>query len=165
MNRKMNVNKSEIYERCFKEITRKIEGLDINDKMNMICEILKEKIPYYFWIGFYFPKSGFLELGPSRGPPACVRIATTGVCGKAAKERRPVIVPDVKAFPGHIVCDPRSKSEIALPVFDSKGDIIAILDVDSEELGSFDETDQKWLEKILHCAFSDHERNSAIFDE
>ncbi len=148
------IDKSEIYERCFREIIGKIKGLDAHEKMELICRVLKEEIPYYFWIGFYFPRGEFLELGPSRGPPACARIATTGVCGRAMKEGKTIIVPDVRVFPGHIVCDPRSKSEIALPVFDSRGDIIAILDVDSEELESFDETDQKWLEKILHEVFS-----------
>ncbi|HIE18719.1 TPA: GAF domain-containing protein [Candidatus Bathyarchaeota archaeon] len=153
-------NKSEIYERGFKEITRKIKGLNVHDRMKMICKILKEEIPYYFWIGCYFPKGEFLELGPSMGPPACNRIAATGVCGRAVKERRPIIVPDVKMFPGHIVCDPRSKSEIALPIFDSGGNVIAVLDVDSEELRSFDETDREWLEKILGYVFLHHENDS-----
>jgi len=148
-------SKSEIYEECFKEIARRIKGLNLQDRMRLICEILKEKIPYYFWVGFYFPKGEFLELGPSMGPPACNRIAATGVCGRAAKERRAIIVPDVSVFPGHITCDPRSKSEIALPVFDSRDNIIAVLDVDSEELESFDETDREWLERILHDAFSE----------
>jgi len=148
------INKSEIYEKCFKEIAGKIRGLDTREKMDLICEILKREIPYYFWVGFYFPRGNFLELGPSRGPPACARIAMTGVCGKAAKEKRAVIVPNVQRFPGHISCDPRSKSEIALPVFNGRGDVIAVLDVDSKELESFDDTDREWLEKIIYEAFS-----------
>jgi len=147
-------SKSEVYERCFREIMRKVKELNIWGRMDLICEILKREIPYYFWVGFYFPKGEFLELGPSRGPPACVRIAATGVCGKAAKERKAVIVPDVQMFPGHITCDPRSKSEIALPIFNNRGDVIAVLYVDSEELESFDETDREWLEKIIYEAFS-----------
>jgi len=146
--------KSEIYEECFREIAEKLKGLNIHERMKLICKVLKEKIPYFFWVGFYFPKGEFLELGPSMGPPACNRIAATGVCGRAVKMRRTIIVADVKRFPGHITCDPRSKSEIALPVFDSKGNVIAVLDVDSEELGSFDEIDREWLEKILSCVFS-----------
>ena len=148
------ISKSEIYERCFKEITGKVKALDFHERMELICRVLKENIPYYFWVGFYFPKGEFLELGPSRGPPACAHIAATGVCGRAAKEKKAIIVPDVEAFPGHIVCDPRSKSEIALPVFGGQGNVIAVLDVDSEELGSFDETDREWLERILQEAFS-----------
>jgi len=150
----MMINKSEIYERCLKEITQKVKGLNTHERMEIICKILKKEIPYYFWVGFYFPRGEFLELGPSRGPPACARIAATGVCGKAAKEKKAVIVPNVRRFPGHISCDPRSKSEIALPVFNSRGDVIAVLDVDSEELGSFDEIDREWLEKITYEAFS-----------
>ena len=148
------IGKSEIYERCFKEIIRKVRGLNTRERMKIICEILKREIPYYFWVGFYFPRGEFLELGPSRGPPACVRIAWTGVCGSAAKEKKTIIVPNVEEFPGHISCDPRSKSEIALPVFSSRGDVIAILDVDSEELGSFDDIDREWLEKILDKAIT-----------
>jgi len=148
------ISKSEIYERCFKEITGKVRTLNFHERMELICRVLKEEIPYYFWVGFYFPKGEFLELGPSKGPPACVQIAATGVCGRAAKEKRAIIVPDVRKFPGHIVCDPRSKSEIALPVFDGQGHVIAVFDVDSKELGSFDETDHEWLKKILRNAFS-----------
>ena len=143
------ISKSEIYGRCFKEIIKKVKGLEIHERMDLICEVLKREIPYYFWAGFYFPKGDFLELGPSRGPPACARIATTGVCGKAVKERKAIVVSDVNKFPGHISCDPRSKSEIALPVFDGKGNIIAVLDVDGEELERFDEMDQKWLKKLF----------------
>jgi len=72
----------------------------------------------------------------------------TGVCGKCAKNGKTIIVPNVHEFPGHIMCDPRSKSEIAVPVFDEKGEVMAVLDVDSDEYDSFDEKDKEWLEKI-----------------
>ena len=158
-------NKSGIYEECFKEITEKLKDMDIHEKMEIICKVFKKRIPYYFWVGFYFPRGEFLELGPSMGPPACNRIAMTGVCGRAIKERRTIIVPDVRKFPGHITCDPRSKSEIALPVFDSKGNIIAVFDVDSKELGSFDERDREWLERILGYVFSgDEGRSNDTYD-
>jgi len=81
--------------------------------MDFLCSLFKARIPYYFWVGFYFPKDGLLELGPSKGPSACSQIPCTGVCGKVAKTRKPIIVPDVNKFPGHVACDPRSKSEIA----------------------------------------------------
>jgi len=123
------------------------------EKMDTMCQSLKEKIPYYFWVGFYFPKGEHLELGPSRGPLACSQIPYSGVCGKVAKTGKPIIVPDVDKFAGHVVCDPRSKSEIAMPVFGSDGKLFAVFDVDSEEFGSFDETDQKWLQKILERVF------------
>jgi GAF domain-containing protein len=77
------------------------------------------------------------------------------VCGKVAKTRKPIIVLDVNKFPGHVACDPRSKSEIALPVFGVNEKVVAVFDVDSDERGSFDETDQKWLQKILKQAFTE----------
>ena len=146
-------NKSELYELSLKEIIEKTRHKTILEKMDIICQSLKEKIPYYFWAGFYFPKDKHLELGPSEGPLACSQIPYSGVCGKVAKTGKPIIVPDVNKFPGHVACDPRSKSEIAMPVFGSDGKLFAIFDVDSEELGSFDETDQKWLQKILENVF------------
>lgn len=145
--------KAEAYERCLIETIAKARNRTVHERMKIICEVLKENLTYYFWVGFYFPKGDSLELGPSVGPPACSQIPFTGVCGKAANSERPIIVPDVSKFPGHVVCDPRSKSEIALPVFSKAGRIIAVFDVDSEELGSFDETDREWLEKIIREIF------------
>ncbi len=148
-------NKSELYKQCLKEITEKIRDKASDERMDLVCSILKAKIPYYFWVGFYFPKDGHLESGPSRGPPACSQIPYTGVCGKAAKTGKPIIVPDVNRFPGHVACDPRSKSEFSLPVFGADGKVVAVFDVDSDELGSFDKTDQKWLQKILKRTFTE----------
>jgi L-methionine (R)-S-oxide reductase len=152
--RTKNPSKSERYELCSKEIINEIKEKTILERMDIICRSLKEKIPYYFWVGFYFPKGENLDLGPSNGPPACSLIPYSGVCGKVAETLEPVIVQDVDKFPGHVVCDPRSKSEIALPVFGSNGKLIAVFDVDSEEIGSFNETDRKWLQRILKEAFS-----------
>ena len=146
--------KSRIYERCLKEIMGKAAAKTIHKRMEVICAVLNENLPYCFWVGFYLPKKDLLELGPSEGPPACAQIPLTGVCGKAAATRSTVIVADVSKFPGHVVCDPRSRSEIALPVFDRTGRLNAVFDVDSRELGSFDQTDQEWLEKILGDVFS-----------
>jgi len=146
--------KSKAYEKSLREIAQKALGKTIHEKMEIMCKVLRESIPYYFWVGFYFPKEGFLELGPSAGPPACAQIPFTGVCGQTATGRKPIVVPDVSKFPGHIVCDLRSKSEIALPVVNSAGKVIAVFDVDSEALGSFDETDGKWLERILREVLS-----------
>jgi len=140
--------KDKIYSECLKTIKESFRGKSQNERMAIICTVLKTKIPYYFWVGFYIPKEEWLELGPSRGPPACARIAYTGVCGKCAESGKTIIVPNVHEFPGHIVCDPRAKSEIAVPVFDEKGSVVTVLDVDSEEYSSFDEKDKEWLEKI-----------------
>jgi L-methionine (R)-S-oxide reductase len=142
------------YRKCMKEIEAKAKGKTVLEKMDITCAILKRCIPYYFWVGFYLPKKNYLELGRSRGPPACNQIPYTGVCGEAAKTKKPVTVSDVEKFSGHVVCDPRSKSEISLPIFDATGSLIAVFDVDSEEKGSFNETDQEWLERILKKIFS-----------
>ncbi|MEM2666699.1 MAG: GAF domain-containing protein [Candidatus Bathyarchaeia archaeon] len=142
------LDKDTIYRKCLKKIEDETKGKTLEEKMKIACKILKAEIPYYFWVGFYFPRENHLELGPSEGPPACVQIAYTGVCGKCAKSGEAIIVPNVHEFPGHIVCDPRSKSEIAVPVFNENGDVLAVLDVDSDEYGSFDERDKEWLERL-----------------
>ncbi|MEM3696615.1 MAG: GAF domain-containing protein [Candidatus Bathyarchaeia archaeon] len=140
--------KDALYRECLKRIEENVKGKPLKEKMRIACKILKAEIPYYFWVGFYFPRENYLELGPSEGPPACAQIAYTGVCGKCARSGKTIIVPNVHEFPGHIVCDPRSKSEIAVPVFNEKGAVVAVLDVDSEKYGSFDEKDKEWLERI-----------------
>ena len=108
-------------------------------------------LPGLNWAGFYFLKGGELMLGPFQGKPACVRIAMgKGVCGTAAATQTTLLVPDVHAFPGHIACDSRSKSEIVVCVRDGNGKLAGVLDVDSTDLAAFDETDQAGLEAI--CA-------------
>lgn len=103
----------------------------------------------FWWTGFYRVCGNELVLGPFQGPLACSRIPYgKGVCGTAWKEGRTLIVPDVDKFPGHIACSSLSRSEIVVPVF-FKGEISAVLDIDSKELATFDETDGKWLEKIV----------------
>ncbi|MCS7367582.1 MAG: GAF domain-containing protein [archaeon YNP-WB-062] len=149
------MNKDEIYEKCYNEIMGRVKGKEIVERMRIVCEVMKRNIPYYFWVGFYIPREGYLELGPSMGPPACARIAYTGVCGTAYRRKETIVVPDVDKFPGHIVCDPRSKSEISAPAFNSKGEVIAVFDVDSDQLGSFDEKDKVWVEKILREVFTE----------
>jgi len=149
------MNKDEIYEKCYNEIMGRVKGKEIVERMRIVCEVMKKNIPYYFWVGFYIPREEYLELGPSMGPPACARIAYTGVCGTAYRRKETIVVPDVDKFPGHIVCDPRSKSEISAPVFNSRGEVIAVFDVDSDQLGSFDEKDKVWVEKILREVFTE----------
>ncbi|MBS7636337.1 GAF domain-containing protein [Candidatus Bathyarchaeota archaeon] len=140
--------KEKVYSEVFNIIKKEVKGKSFEERMALVCSVLKAKIPYYFWVGFYIPKKDWLELGPSRGPPACAIIAYTGVCGKCAKSGKTIIVSNVHEFPEHITCDPRSKSEIAVPVFNEKGNVVAVLDVDSEKYGSFDEKDREWLERI-----------------
>ena len=102
------------------------------------------------WVGFYLWKEDQLVLGPFQGWPACVRIAFgKGVCGTAVAQGRTQLVADVHAFPGHIACDARSRSEIVVPMFDATGKISGVLDIDSPKLSRFDETDKRWLEEFV----------------
>ena len=103
----------------------------------------------FWWTGFYRVMEGELVLGPFQGPLACSRIAYgRGVCGTAWKEAATQVVPDVDKFPGHIACSSASKSEIVVPVLKG-GEVTAVLDIDSEMLATFDETDRLWLERIV----------------
>ena len=136
-------------------IQRQLEEL-IKDKspglipaMTTICALLHAKMPHHFWTGFYFVASkDELHAGPYQGPLACQVLKGRGVCLHCAKTAKPVVVPDVDKFAGHIACDSRSRSEIALPV-SKKGKVIAVLDIDSDNPGQFDEYDIEPLEKIL----------------
>lgn len=104
----------------------------------------------FWWTGFYRVIGDELVLGPFQGPMACTRIPYgRGVCGTSFARKETVIVPDVDKFPGHIACSSASKSEIVVPVFDKAGSVIAVLDIDSAELETFDQTDRIWLEKIV----------------
>jgi L-methionine (R)-S-oxide reductase len=106
----------------------------------------------YLWTGFYrvVEPESLLRVGPYQGSLGCLEIAFgRGVCGTAAVERRTLIVPDVGKFPGHIACDSRSRSEIVVPVTGRRGDLIAVMDVDSERLDSFDREDQYGLERLV----------------
>jgi GAF domain-containing protein len=116
--------------------------------MANVCAALKEQFNF-FWVGFYMVKNNELVLGPFQGPVACTRIQRgKGVCGSSWDQSRTLIVPDVDAFPGHIACSSASRSEIVIPII-RKGSVIGVLDVDSAELNSFDETDALYLSQIL----------------
>jgi L-methionine (R)-S-oxide reductase len=103
----------------------------------------------FFWVGFYRFIDGELVIGPYQGTLGCLRISLDrGVCGAAASKGETILVPDVHEFPGHIVCDHRSRSEIVVPVFDQKGRLAAVLDVDSDKANDFDEVDRENLEML-----------------
>lgn len=103
----------------------------------------------FFWTGFYIARGDELVLGPFQGTVACMHIARgRGVCGTAWQRARTLVVPDVEQFPGHIACSALSRSEIVVPVFDTAGAVRAVLDIDSRDLGAFDDTDAAWLERI-----------------
>jgi L-methionine (R)-S-oxide reductase len=104
----------------------------------------------FFWVGVYAVKNNELVLGPFQGPIACTRIALgKGVCGTSWKEKKIIIVEDVDKFPGHIACSSESRSEIVLPVFNQQGEVTMVLDVDSEHLANFNQTDEQYLKEVV----------------
>lgn len=118
-------------------------------RMANFCALLHEEMKF-FWTGFYRVIDGELRLGPFQGPIACTRIAKgRGVCGTCWQQGRTIIVPDVEQFPGHIACSSLSRSEIVVPIKDYNNDVIAVLDIDSKALNTFDAIDQEYLEKAV----------------
>ncbi len=141
--------KEEQYSLVYKQIASLIAGE--NDAVSVMANIsaMLHDCFGFWWTGFYRVEGGELILGPFQGPVACMHIGYgKGVCGTAWKEHRTVVVPDVEQFPGHIACSSESRSEIVVPVY-QKGAVVAVLDIDSRELETFDEVDAQWLEKIV----------------
>ena len=117
--------------------------------MANVCAAIHETMGF-FWTGFYIVKGEELVLGPFQGSVACMHIGYgRGVCGTAWQRAESVVVPDVEAFPGHIACSSLSRSEIVVPVFDTDGNVKAVLDIDSKDLNTFNEVDQHWLEELV----------------
>jgi L-methionine (R)-S-oxide reductase len=141
--------KEEQYELLIPQIEGLLTGeTDLIANMANVAAALKEQFSW-FWVGFYIVKHNELVLGPFQGPVACTRIRKgRGVCGTSWSEAKTLIVPDVEKFPGHIACSSLSRSEIVVPII-KNNEVVAVLDVDSEHLNYFDETDQKFLEKIV----------------
>ncbi len=147
-------------EEKYKQLIPQIESLlsyesDLYANMANICAALRFTFDL-FWVGFYIVKDSAtgvdkeLVLGPFQGPLACTRIRYgKGVCGTSWRDKRTLIVPDVDKFPGHIACSSLSKSEIVVPIINSKNEVIAILDIDSDKLDQFDLYDQLYLERIV----------------
>ena len=142
-------SKEEQYQSLIPQIKGLLTG-ETNFIANManICAALKEQFGF-FWVGFYLVENNERVLGPFQGPVACTRIAYgRGVCGSAWKQEETLIVPNVDEFPGHIACSSLSKSEIVIPIFQDQK-CIGVLDVDSQELDSFDLIDKQYLKAIL----------------
>ena len=140
----------------YREVAASIEAAiaperDLLASMATIVCLLHNAFPYYFWTGFYRRVGpARLLVGPYQGTMGCLEIEFgRGVCGACAARGETIVVPDVHAFPGHIACDAASASEIVVPVRDARGELIAVLDVDSTLLAAFDYTDQRWLEQIV----------------
>ena len=142
--------KEEKYEALLKQIESVVaDESDLIANMANVVSMIHETF-HFWWTGFYRVISDKeLVLGPFQGPLACTRIRKgRGVCGTAWAEAKTQVVPDVDLFPGHIACSSASRSEIVVPLFDEKGEVFAVLDIDSAELNTFDETDKVYLEKI-----------------
>ena len=141
-------SKKELYENLLPQIKALIEGeTDVIANMANVSACLKDTFNFW-WVGFYRVLGDALVLGPFQGPLACTRIAKgKGVCGTAWQKAQTIMVPDVDAFPGHIACSSRTKSEIVVPII-NKGVVTAVLDIDSEKADNFDDADKFYLEKI-----------------
>jgi len=141
--------KKDQYESLLPQIEGLLDGeTDLIANLANITAALKEQFGW-LWVGFYLVKNDELVLAPFQGPVACTRIKKgRGVCGTSWAEARTLIVPDVEKFPGHIACSSLSRSEIVVPILHNK-EVLGVLDVDSSTLNEFDETDSKYLEKII----------------
>ena len=141
--------KEEQYKLLVSQIASLIEGeKDLIAVMSNVAAAIHQMMGFW-WTGFYRVADDELVLGPFQGPVACMHIAFgKGVCGTAWQRAETVIVPDVEQFPGHIACSSASRSEIVVPVFGIDGKVTAVLDIDSDQLATFDEIDRKYLEEI-----------------
>lgn len=142
--------KEEQYKELYPQIKALVEGEpDITANMANVCAALKYGMGF-FWVGFYLVKDSQLVLGPFQGPVACTRINKgKGVCGTSWEKKQTIVVEDVDRFPGHIACSSLSRSEIVVPMFDRDQEVSAVLDVDSDQLASFDHVDETYLRQII----------------
>ena len=143
------MNKTEKYQLLFEQI-KALLNKERDEIANManVAALIHETFNFW-WTGFYRVIDNELILGPFQGPVACTRIAYgKGVCGTSWKEPQTIVVKNVHDFPGHIACSSASQSEIVVPMF-KEDKVVAVLDIDSEKLATFDETDKEWLEKIV----------------
>ena len=145
------MNKEEKYKLLTEQIRNLIGGeTDVVAVMANVCAAIHQEMGF-FWTGFYRVKGDELVLGPFQGPVACMHIPLgKGVCGTAWRRKETIVVPDVEQFPGHIACSSLSRSEIVVPLFSEEGEVTAVLDIDSKELATFDETDRQYLEAICN---------------
>ena len=147
--------KKDRYQRIYQQLEELIsKTTDPLARMSTITAVLHHKLDYFFWTGFYRLVNGELTICCYQGNVACLILPkNTGVCWEAVNRKETIIVPNVHKFPGHIACDSRSQSEIVVPVKDKSGNIVAVLDVDSKKLNSFDEIDAENLEKIVKMIY------------
>jgi len=148
LNITQTTDKNAVYAELIPQINALISGeTDTIANLANIAAALKQAFGF-FWVGFYIVRQEELILGPFQGPIACTRIQMgRGVCGTSWQDKKTILVPDVDAFPGHIACSSDSKSEIVVPII-RNNIVLAVLDVDSDQLNDFSEVDQKWLEQL-----------------
>lgn len=143
------MEKKEKYEQMLPQLKALTEGVNNNTGALANAAALIHDTMGFFWTGFYLVKDNILHLGPFQGPVACYTIPYgKGVCGTAWKEGKTLVVKDVEDFPGHIACSSLSRSEIVVPIF-KENKIIGVLDIDSKEIATFDNTDKDYLEKAM----------------
>ena len=142
-------SKEEKYATLLPQLKSLIEAEDdVIANMANVAACIMETF-HFWWVGFYRVIDNTLVLGPFQGPLACTRIKQgKGVCGTVWDKAQTIVVEDVEKFPGHIACSSASRSEIVVPIFDKDNKVVAVLDIDSEHLNTFDSTDKKWLEEV-----------------
>ena len=156
----MTASKSGLYRDLAKQLAALLAGETdpIANAANMAA-LIYHGLPDLNWAGFYFRRGQELVLGPFQGKPACVRIPLgKGVCGTAAARAATVLVPDVHDFPGHIACDPASRSELVVPLLPAFGEVLGVLDLDSPLLARFDEVDREGCEQLVALFVEHHHR-------
>jgi GAF domain-containing protein len=167
MEQQVSVREDGSKEDTYRELLPQIRALvesetDLVANLANISAALKTTFKHYSWVGFHLLKGGELVLGPFQGKLACTRIQLgRGVCGTSADQRKTLVVDDVRQFSGHITCDPDSRSEIVVPIADENA-LFGVLDVDSNDTGSFDEVDKLYLEelsKIISSLFTKTRRS------
>ncbi|MHC4607465.1 MAG: GAF domain-containing protein [Planctomycetota bacterium] len=143
------------YQRLYEQLIEHLQATDnVIARMATIAAVLHNKMPLYYWTGFYIRSGDDLIVGPYQGTLACQKLEKEkGVCWACVRRKETLIVPDVEQFPGHIACDSRSRSEIAVPVFGRDGEIYSVLDVDSKERDAFNEIDREALERIVKLVY------------
>lgn len=146
-----DMDKNETYKLLLAQVKAMVKDeSDPVANMANVAALIQEAF-HFWWTGFYRVIGEQLVLGPFQGPVACTRIGFgKGVCGTSWKERKTLVVEDVEQFPGHIACSSESKSEIVVPLM-KQGEVIGVLDIDSERLATFDQTDKEWLEQIAEA--------------
>lgn len=160
----MTASKSELYRDLAEQLAALLAGeADLIANAANTAALIFHGLPDLNWAGFYFRNGTELVLGPFQGKPACVRIPVgKGVCGTAAARATTVVVPDVHDFPGHIACDPDSRSELVVPLIEA-GDVLGVLDLDSSLFARFDEIDRDGCERLVALFLDHHRQYSGTF--